>query len=76
LTENEQEITAKTGSALKDSLSAATTSISDAGRNAMDAFLVFAGKQPVMKNTTKAPGDISPEALRIYMTLAQQRQNS
>jgi hypothetical protein len=76
LTENAQEITAKTGSALKDSLSAATTSISDAGRNAMDAFLAFAEKQPVMKNTTKALGDISSDALRIYLTLAQQRQNS
>jgi hypothetical protein len=75
LTENEQEITAKTGSALKDSLSAATTSISDAGRNAMDAFLVFAGKQPVM-NTTEAPGEISPDALQMYVMLAQQRQNS
>jgi hypothetical protein len=76
LTENAQEITAKTGSALKDSLSAATISISDAGRNAMEAFLAFAEKQPVMKNTTKALGDMSSDALRIYLTLTQQRQNS
>ncbi|MFN9790667.1 MAG: hypothetical protein ACK53X_06195 [Holosporales bacterium] len=76
MTENAQEITAKTGSALKDSLFAATTSISDAGRNAMDAFLAFAGKQPVMKDTTQAPGEISSDTLQIYMMLAQQRQNS
>ncbi|MFN9322631.1 MAG: hypothetical protein ACK59C_02495 [Holosporales bacterium] len=74
LTENAKEITAKTGVALGQSLFAATTSISDAGRKAMDAFLEFAGKQPV--NTTEAPGEISPDALQVYIMLAQQRQNS
>jgi len=76
LTENAKEITAKTGVALGQSLFAATTSISDAGRSAMDAFLAFAGKQPVMKDTTQAPGEISSDTLQIYMMLAQQRQNS
>ncbi|MFN5608666.1 MAG: hypothetical protein ACK48E_02790, partial [Holosporales bacterium] len=74
LTDNAKEITAKTGVALGQSLFAATTSISDAGRKAMDAFLEFAGKQPV--NTTEAPGEISPDALQVYIMLAQQRQNS
>ncbi|MFN7227214.1 MAG: hypothetical protein ACK5UY_08260 [Holosporales bacterium] len=75
LTENAQEITAKTGVALGQSLSAATTSISDAGHKAVGAFVEFMSKQSTM-NTEKASGDISSEALRIYLTLAQQRQNS
>jgi hypothetical protein len=75
LTENAQEITAKTGSALKDSLSAAVTTISKEGHEAMGAFVEFMGKQSTM-NTEKAPDALSSEALQMYMMLAQQRQNS
>ncbi|MFN7902617.1 MAG: hypothetical protein ACK5O1_07315 [Holosporales bacterium] len=75
LTENAQEITAKTGVALGQSLSAAAASSSNAGHNAMGAFVEFMGKQSTM-NTEKAPDALSSEALQMYMMLAQQRQNS